>query len=68
MQGRWTLMGCPLGRIVVTDGPSTLGIGEEVPVVPCNDAAIERAMRAIPMAGDRRDIAEAVLRAAGETP
>lgn len=67
MQGRWTIQGMRnYGHVV--RGDDLPDVGQRVPVVPCDDAAIERAMRAIPMAGDRRAIAEAVLRAAGETP
>ena len=68
MEGRWTIWKAGL-KCKAIAGPNCDG----VPVVPCDDAAIERAERAV-MAlpewdvGDPRQVAEAVLRAAGETP
>lgn len=76
MQGRWTLTG---GEVldVVTQGPS-LKFDEDVPVVPCDDAAIERAAQAavefdedgpsVPNMDWYRDMARAMFHAAGETP
>jgi hypothetical protein len=68
-------MGCPLGRIVVVDGPSPLGVGETVFVVPCDEAAIKRAARRLAGAYgeeagfvDWLRVAQTALRAAGETP
>lgn len=75
MKGRWTI--CQgRGDLVIVhgyDGP------DGVPVVPCDDAAVERAAKAARdayhEAVDKHllkelwpRVAEAVLRAAGETP
>lgn len=85
MEGRWTIkvvedVWSQGGRMaVVASGPNP---GREpVPVVPCDDAAIERVVLALwKSRANMRDwrlederkqftrIAEAVLRAAGETP
>lgn len=78
MEGRWTIYPAwPVGSRATVDGPER---AEKVPVVPCDDEAIERAARgasaaatADPFVGEipfmaARRIAEAALRAAGETP
>lgn len=66
MEGRWTIayVGYNEWRV---DGP--LPTTDPTPVVPCDDAAIERAVHAIAgvvSPGYRRAVAEAVLRAAGD--
>lgn len=82
MKGRWTIYYIA-GAGAVVDGPS-VEPRERVPVVPCNDAAIERAARALCDEGIRAldgtystwerhadgflAMAERALRAAGETP
>lgn len=53
----WELMGGPLGRITVTDGPSPLGIGETMEVVPLAELAAARA-------DERQRIVERLLHAA----
>jgi hypothetical protein len=81
MEGRWTikperLTGVNGGSVIlsVAYGPV---VEVATPVVPCDDAAVERAaayLRSISLNdpphfhGDRRSLAEAVLRAAGESP
>jgi hypothetical protein len=72
VQGPWTIQGTGneiIGKQNVTvDGPQ-LPIGRRVPVVPCDEAAVERAAKAIREADVRGardvDIARAALRAAG---
>ena len=74
MQGRWTIRKWSGGSEVL--GPLTIGEGYQsngdVPVVPCDDAAIERAHSAMRACAGRyltdRQIVDLVLRAAGETP
>lgn len=71
MEGRWTitythgrqgLLGF-LPALRTIDGPET----EAVPVVPCDDAAVERAARVIALWTDHpSQVARAVLRAAGD--
>jgi len=85
MEGRWTIRLVPTldgGHRVAADGPL---LTEPVPVVPCDDAAIERGSQALYEMGrgkdwpgvlnglpvshvGTREVARAVLRAAGETP
>lgn len=78
MEGKWNVSLCG-GMLKSVHHPHTLLYGghdwQTVPVVPCNDAAIERAARAIGKAlplsqreGLHRTLAETALRAAGETP
>lgn len=65
MEGRWTIYGWS------ASGPFVLG-KHAVPVVPCDDAAVERALAALSAMGyalpEARVIVTSVLRAAGETP
>lgn len=69
MEGRWTIayVGYNEWRV---DGP--LPTTDPTPVVPCDDAAIERVhavlLDAFGPIGDIREVAEDALRAAGETP
>lgn len=73
MQGRWTIQGMRnCGHIV--RGDALPDVGQRVPVVPCDDAAIERgaagadALLATKPGASSIEIAEAVVRAAGEAP
>lgn len=78
VQGRWTIGGGYDGArhaVFVFDGPQ-IPPCQHLPVVPCDDAAVERSMNALRawypsyFAGrdhKAREVAEAVLRAAGET-
>jgi len=67
MEGRWTITKRN-DDVRFIGGPGA----QEVPVVPCDDAAIERAARALSAGMEptaiEREQAVAVLRAAGETP
>jgi hypothetical protein len=77
MKGRWTVKlahnVCAWGdTMAVVSGP--VPTEDPTPVVPCDDAAVERAVRAVGREFSRgfnawsdRSIAEAVLRAAGES-
>lgn len=80
MEGRWTIRWQPfkygMGGYKV-GGREPWPTEKPTPVVPCDDAAVERAAKAVSdgWAIDEpdaprtaREIAEAVLRAAGETP
>jgi hypothetical protein len=71
MEGRWTIYRDGAAQVVV--GPDADG---EVPVVPCDDAAIERGVNALrdrygrdwkPERQAREDVL-VILRAAGEAP
>lgn len=73
-QGRWTIYGQGPDYQVVADGPR-LPHDSLVPVVPCDDAAVERVAAKLaelqgyhvgPLEIDRR-AARDLLRAAGET-
>jgi hypothetical protein len=69
MEGRWTICNDYVDGIGVK-GPRT---DRWEPVVPCDDAAINRASDFLLSTSDWRDmgpteVAELVLRAAGETP
>lgn len=71
MEGRWTIWrGTASGQLLVRT-PGFVGDGA-VPVVPCDPAAIERAIDALVLedlaVGEARQFAEIALRAAGETP
>jgi len=82
MEGRWMLLICPRCGTQVTDhGEDGSYCGMHfperveslvVPVVPCDDAAIERAARALSAGMEptaiEREQAVAVLRATGEAP
>lgn len=67
MKGCWTVWTDDEGGAWIVNAPHA-----GVPVVPCDDAAVERAVRALtPYAWhdkDAREIVEVVLRAAGDTP
>jgi len=69
MEGRWTLYVARAEGITFYMG-KTVPQGN-VPVVPCDDAAVERAARATAPRGHVsdawREIVREVLRAAGET-
>jgi hypothetical protein len=76
MEGRWNLCAGSTGDLW-TLAPDDVGDDLPdgyvlVPVVPCDDAAIERGVAKlrtlVPFDQDHRELAEAVLRAAGETP
>lgn len=76
MEGRWELAGRMFASPVVFSGPDLPG-NEVVPVVPCDNAAVKRAVDALctgyPDAFLGRTtwaqlVAETVLRATGETP
>lgn len=72
MDGCWTLEGLPEGKWPMVQRGPWIQDREQVPVVPCDDAAIERGARALARGYGREDmwgeyatLAEAVLRAAG---
>jgi hypothetical protein len=68
-EARWTIWLDPDGNRVTT-GSVALG-DRAVPVVPCDDAAIERVAREICVVNpgeNSREQAQRYLRAAGETP
>lgn len=85
MEGRWTIHvaydnGDVLqGHNAIVTGPPVYAADPVVPVVPCDDAAIERAAEYLfpsipsPYTDEdamrfARDLARGTLRAAGETP
>jgi len=82
MEGRWTIYQCPAtGRVGLHDSFRTCDCPapfKAVPVVPCDDAALERGAEALIRIAKRwgmgdwqptgaRELAAEVLRAAGET-
>lgn len=81
MEGRWVLEGVPDGKWPMVQRGPWLGDRVRVPVVPCDDAAIERAAQGLAdavqsvngrgrgaVADHHYEWVRAVFRAAGETP
>lgn len=77
MEGRWTMILDHEDRLVAAhEGAATEDYEGllPVPVVPCNDAAIERAIHAVNVAHESkidatwRELLTVAFRAAGETP
>jgi hypothetical protein len=81
MKGRWTIIACDKCRARWTDEDATScwacgagDSGEQVEAVPCDDAAIERAIEAVNRAHESkidstwRELLTVAFRAAGDTP
>lgn len=70
IEGRWTIFVCTGCGEATGRHKGCDALREATPVVPCDEAAVERAVRALANRGvlSHHEVAEIVLRAAGEQP